>query len=97
MTPRLRFMLADGEQLLRQYKPPSLRNVGERDPFMHAGQFLTLGEVLIHYNVAPDAPAGESELEPLRLNAEEMMQVIAFLRALSGPIAAEPQWLQAPE
>jgi len=93
----LRFMLAEGEQLLRQYKPPSLRNVGDRDPFMHAGQFLTLGEVLIHYNVAPAAPAGESELEPLRLNAEEMMQVIAFLRALDGPIAAEPQWLQAPD
>ena len=92
----LRFMLAEGEQLLRQYKPPSLRNVGERDPFMHAGQFITLGEVLIHYNVAPAAPAGESELEPLRLNAEEMMQVIAFLRALDGPIAAEPRWLQAP-
>lgn len=45
----------------------------------------------------PAAPAGESELEPLRLNAEEMMQVIAFLRALDGPIAAELQWLQAPE
>lgn len=93
----LRFMVAEGEQLVRQFKPPSLRNVGERDPFMHAGQFLTLGEVLIHYNVAPAAPAGESELEPLRLNAEVMMQVIAFLRALDGPIAAEPRWLQAPD
>ncbi len=93
----LRFMLAEGEQLLRQYKPPSLRNVGDRDPFMHAGQFITLGEVLIHYNVAPAAPAGESELEPLGLSAEEMMQVIAFLRALDGPLAAEPRWLQAPE
>jgi cytochrome c peroxidase len=93
----LRFMVAEGEQLLRQYKPPSLRNVGDRDPFMHAGQFLTLGEVLIHYNVAPAAPAGESELEPLRLNTDEMMQLIVFLRALDGPIAAEPRWLQAPE
>lgn len=92
----LRFMLAEGEQLLRQYKPPSLRNVGDRDPFMHAGQFITLGEVLIHYNSAPPAPVGESELEPLGLNAEEMMQVIAFLRSLDGPIDAEPRWLQAP-
>jgi cytochrome c peroxidase len=93
----LRFMLAEGEQLVRQYKPPSLRNVGDRDPFMHAGQFITLGEVLIHYNVAPAAPAGESELEPLGLSQEEMMQIIAFLRALSGPIHAETKWLQAPE
>ena len=91
----LRFMVAEGEQLLRQYKPPSLRNVAGRDPYMHAGQFLTLGEVLIHYNVAPAAPAGVSELEPLRLNETEMLQLIAFLRTLSGPINAEPQWLQA--
>jgi cytochrome c peroxidase len=92
----LRFMLAEGEQLLRQYKPPSLRNVAGRDPYMHAGQFLTLGEVLIHYNVAPAAPAGESELEPLGLNEEEMMQIIAFLKTLSGQVAADAQWLQAP-
>ncbi len=63
---------------------------------MHAGQFLTLGEVLIHYNVAPAAPAGESELEPLGLNEEEMMQIIAFLKTLSGQVAADAQWLQAP-
>lgn len=96
LTGELRFMLAEGEQLVRQYKPPSLRNVGDRDPFMHAGQFLTLGEVLIHYNVAPTAPAGESELEPLRLNEEDMMQIIAFLRTLSGPVAADRQWPHAP-
>jgi hypothetical protein len=51
--------------------------------------------VLIHTNVAPAAPAGESEPEPLRLNAGEMMQVIAFLWALDGPIDTEPRWLEA--
>lgn len=32
---------------------------------MHAGQFATLEQVLDHYNMAPAAPQGHSELEPL--------------------------------
>ena len=64
---------------------PSLRNVAERAPYMHAGQFATLAAVLDHYNRAPSAPAGHTELKPLRLKATEMHQLEAFLRALSGP------------
>lgn len=79
----LRFILSEGEELMRAYKPPSLRNVAERPPFMHAGQFATLEETLIHYNVAPLAPAGHSELEPLHLTPAELNQLLAFLQALS--------------
>ena len=39
----------------RAYKVPSLRNVAERAPYMHAGQFATLSQVLDHYNRAPAA------------------------------------------
>lgn len=36
----------------------TLLNMAGSDPFIHAGQFLILGEVLIHYNVArPRRPA----------------------------------------
>jgi cytochrome c peroxidase len=63
---------------------------------MHAGQFATLEEVLAHYNAAPQAPAGHSELEPLHLTEEQVSQIIAFLKTLSGPINAEVTWLQAP-
>jgi cytochrome c peroxidase len=52
---------------------------------MDAGQFATLAEVLDHYNRAPAAPAGQTELEPLRLKPSELRQLEAFLRALSGP------------
>jgi cytochrome c peroxidase len=38
----LKYMVADGHDLERQFKPPSLRNVANRGPFMHAGQFATL-------------------------------------------------------
>jgi len=89
----LRFMVSDGHDLLRQFRPPSLRNVAERAPYMHAGQFATLEEVLRHYNMAPEAPAGHSELEALNLTDGEAAQIIAFLKTLSGPLDVEPQWL----
>lgn len=47
----------DDHDLTRQFKPPSLRNVAERAPYMNAGQFKTLDEVLNHYSRAPEAPA----------------------------------------
>lgn len=80
----LRFMVAEGHELVRQYKPPSLRGVAARPPYMHAGQFATLAQVLDHYNRAPVAPAGHSELEPLNLSKQEQQQLIAFLQTLSS-------------
>jgi cytochrome c peroxidase len=53
---------------------------------MDAGQFATLAEVLDHYNRAPAAPEGHTELKPLRLKAVKLRQLEAFLNALSGPI-----------
>ena len=46
----LEFLVASDHTLERAYKVPSLRNVAERAPFMDAGQFATLDEVLDHYN-----------------------------------------------
>ncbi|HZU85865.1 MAG TPA: cytochrome c peroxidase [Anaerolineaceae bacterium] len=79
----LRFILSGDPILERAFKAPSLRNVAERAPYMHAGQFGSLAEVLAHYNAAPAAPAGHQELAPLLLSAEELRQLEAFLRALS--------------
>jgi cytochrome c peroxidase len=92
----LRFMRAGGEELLRAFKPPTLRNVADRAPYMHAGQITTLEEVLAHYNTAPAAPAGYSELESPHLSEQEISQLLSFLRTLDGPIAAASQWLAAP-
>jgi cytochrome c peroxidase len=55
---------------------------------MHAGQIETLSAVLNHYNRAPAAAAGHSELKPLRLKARELAQIEAYLRSLSGGIHA---------
>lgn len=92
----LNFLVSDGDKLIHQFKPPSLRNVAARGPYMDAGQFATLEEVLIHYNIAPAAPFGHSELEPLHLTQKQIEQIIAFLKTLDSPINAEPKWLTKP-
>lgn len=81
----LDYLVTDDHVLERAYKVPSLRNVAERAPYMNAGQFATLKQVLDHYNRAPAAPKGHTELKSLRLKTEELRQLEAFLRTLTGP------------
>jgi cytochrome c peroxidase len=81
----LDFIVTGEHTLERAYKVPSLRNVADRAPYMDAGQFATLADVLDHYNRAPAAGTGHSELRPLRLKPAELRQIEAFLRTLSGP------------
>jgi cytochrome c peroxidase len=92
----LRFVKSDGDDLLRAYRPPTLRNVVDTPPYMHAGQMATLETVLDHYNNAPAAPAGRSELEPLNLDEQQLQNLIAFLGSLRSPPAVDPALLQAP-
>lgn len=79
----LRYMDREGEDLVRAYKPPSLRGVSERAPYMHAGQIATLAAVVSHYNEAPAAPLGHSELNPLAMSEAELAALEAFLETLS--------------
>jgi cytochrome c peroxidase len=84
----LKYLAKAGHEMMRAYKPPSLRGVAGRPPYMHAGQIATLGEVLIHYNTAPAAPDGHSELTPLNLNTTELAALEAFLVSLD-PVARQ--------
>jgi len=95
--PELNVLSAPGPEHERAFKVPSLRNVAERAPYMHAGQFSTLAEVLKHYNRAPTAPLGRTELKPLKLGAGELRQLEAFLRTLSGDLAGPEKYLRAPD
>jgi cytochrome c peroxidase len=92
----LRFAVAEGAELVRAFKTPSLRNVAKHAPYMHAGQVASLENVIAHYSSAPSAPFGHSELKPLRLSAAEQRQLIAFLQTLNGPLAAPAGYLEAP-
>lgn len=82
----LKYAVLEGPELVRAFKTPSLRNAATRAPFMHAGQIATLPAVLSHYNRAPAAPAGTSELKPLRLSERELRQLEAFLKTLVSPL-----------
>ncbi len=78
----LRFMVPGGEELERAYKTPSLRGVASRAPYMHAGQYLTLDEVIEHYSIAPEAPSGTSEIPALVFTDRGRAALIAFLKTL---------------
>ncbi len=82
------------EALLGQFRTPTLRNSIATAPYMHAGQFHTLQQVLDHYNATPDAPIGENELGALDLNEFEHRQLIAFLGAINAPINAPAELLE---
>lgn len=90
--PELEYLATGDHAQERAYKVPSLRNVSERAPFMDAGQFASLAEVIDHYDRAPKN--GHTELTPLRLNRDERRQLDAFLRTLSGPVLVNRQPVQ---
>jgi len=82
----LRFIDTNTKKYIGAFKTPSLRNVAERPPYMHAGQFKTLREVITFYTTVRPGGTISKELEHLDLSEEEQMQLEAFLRTLSGPV-----------
>ncbi|WP_027051394.1 cytochrome-c peroxidase [Mesorhizobium erdmanii] len=79
----LRFMVKDAPQLVRAYKTPSLRAAATRPPYMHAGQFSSLDEVVAHYAKAAPSVEGTSEIHPLELSDRERAALVAFLKTLA--------------
>jgi cytochrome c peroxidase len=78
----LKFMETSSPDLVGGFRSPSLRGVASRPPYMHAGQFATLHDVLAHYNRAPAATFGRTELKPLQLTEQQLSDIEAFLRTL---------------
>ncbi len=87
----LKFMETSGPNLIGAFRSPTLRGVAQRAPFTHAGQFSTLQAVLKHYNDAPSATLGRSELKPLGLNDQQLKDIEMFLRALDPISSAEAE------
>ena len=58
----LNFLQIAQPRQLAAFRTPSLRNVATRAPYMHAGQFATLADVVQHYAHSPPASLGHSEL-----------------------------------
>ena len=85
----------DSNELVGAHKTPTLRNVADTAPYMHAGQIATLEAVLQHYNEAPVSMLSHNEAKPLWLRRSELRQLQAFLLSLSAPMATDTGWLQA--
>jgi cytochrome c peroxidase len=94
----LRFAKAMSQELMAAFKVPSLRNVAQTPPYMHAGQFATLAEVLDHYNQAPSGlgPTSHTDLLPLDFTAIELAQLEAFLGSLTAPLDVASELLNSP-
>jgi cytochrome c peroxidase len=79
--------LRKSPEMWGQFKTPSLRNVSQRAPFMHAGQLATLRAVVEFYSLRkgapPPGPGQENILVPLNLSAAEIDDLLAFLDALT--------------
>jgi cytochrome c peroxidase len=76
------------------FRTPMLRNVGERGPFMHAGQLETLRDVVKFYNDGGQEsgfPGTKSDkMVKLNLTEQEIDDLVAFLETLTGgPIPTE--------
>ncbi len=64
---------------------PSLRNVAETSPYMHDGSAATLEEaILLHYRGTDPEIYRDKALQPVRLSATELRELVEFLRSLTG-------------
>jgi cytochrome c peroxidase len=82
-----RYLVTKEEKDKGAFKTPTLRNVTQRDPYMHNGVFQSLEEVIDFYDRGGGAVAGKSPLiQPLGLTAKEKHDLLAFLRALTGEL-----------
>ncbi len=79
----LRFIDTKTEKYAGAFKTPTLRNVVDRPPYMHAGQLKSIREVLKFYRSADNPELGHGELTD-----EELEDLEAFLGTLSGPIVS---------
>lgn len=72
------------------FKTPGLRNVMLTGPYMHDGSIGSLEEVVRFYSRGGDREGNLStEMKPLNLSEQEIMDLVAFLGSLTDPILIE--------
>lgn len=95
--PELRFAKRTARELAGAFKTPTLRYLGRTAPYMHAGQFQTLEDVIWQYRDVPPATVGVTELKRLPMSDAQFRQIEDFLRTLDGPIRAPAHFLKPPD
>jgi cytochrome c peroxidase len=72
------------------FKTPTLRDVARRPPYMHDSSLKSLEVVVAFYNQGGQKnPWRSKAVQPLHLTAGEQDDLVAFLQALTGEVAAE--------
>jgi cytochrome c peroxidase len=84
----------DDPLMRHAFKTPTLRDVALRAPYMHDGSMPTLQAVISHYDSGfVRRPSLAKEMRRLDLDAQEKVNLLAFLAALTGdgePVHAPP-------
>jgi cytochrome c peroxidase len=80
-----RYNVTRMEQDKGAFRTPTLRSITETAPYMHDGAFKALDEVVDFLDKGGGAdPNLAPQMKPLNLTAEEKVDLLAFLKALSG-------------
>lgn len=67
------------------FKTPTLRDVALTAPYMHNGVYKTLEEVVEHYNEGGKSDGNiDPNMKPLHLTEQEKMDLVAFMKTLTG-------------
>jgi cytochrome c peroxidase len=67
------------------FKTPTLRDIALTAPYMHNGEYSTLGEVIDHYDRGGDNKDNlDPSINPLGLSKQEKSDLVEFLKTLSG-------------
>jgi cytochrome c peroxidase len=67
----------------RAVRVPTLRNVAVTAPYLHDGRFVTLPQVLDHYEKQAADPAADTRLRRAPLTTVERADLVAFLESLT--------------
>lgn len=79
--------IAQDPSMTGAFKTPGLRNVALTAPYMHDGSEGSLEDVVRFYNRGGNPHKYRSALiKPLNLNDQEIMDLVAFLGALTDPV-----------
>lgn len=68
-----------------KFRTMGLRNIAETAPYMHNGAYATLEAVVAHYvRGGEPRPNKSRRIGPLKLNAAQQADLVAFLKSLTG-------------
>jgi cytochrome c peroxidase len=75
------------------FRTPTLRGIAKSAPYYHTGAANTLEDVINFYNVGGGASgysgAKDPRMKPLKLESQEIQDLVAFLETLTGEALPE--------